>query len=45
MVTAAHFPRGATPHPDLAAWEDVVAELREKGSEAELPELDFVTVE
>ena len=44
-VLDAHFPRGTEPHPDLDAWADVIADLRDNGAEAELPELDFVTLE
>ena len=44
-VLKAHFPAGAKPHPDLAAWRDVIEALRKDGAEAELPELDFVTME
>ncbi|MEM7060638.1 MAG: C45 family autoproteolytic acyltransferase/hydrolase [Pseudomonadota bacterium] len=44
-VRDAHFPGGATAHPDLDDWADVVKALKDDGAGADLPDLDWVTVE
>ena len=43
-VARESFEPGA-PHQDIKAWRKVIAAIESEGADAELPEIDFVTVE